>query len=132
MVDLGCSESIIEAFVLSVWSLGLAWTRKFADMECGFSTITSTLIQAVYGSNQTQYVCNSRTIFSWLTLFLRPGYAPSSSDEDDEEEDEFVQEQREPTDILMDRRLKEVFHLMIYAKQALFGSWVLNYASQNS
>ncbi|XP_028399854.1 microfibrillar-associated protein 1-like [Dendronephthya gigantea] len=39
----------------------------------------------------------------------RPGYAPSSSDEDDEEEDEFVQEQREPVDILMDRRLKEEY-----------------------
>ena len=41
-------------------------------------------------------------------VIVRPGYAPSSSDEDDEEEDEFVQEQREPVDILMDRRLKEV------------------------
>ena len=38
----------------------------------------------------------------------RPGYAPTSSDEEEEEEDEFVQDQREPVDILMDRRLKEV------------------------
>lgn len=39
----------------------------------------------------------------------RPGYAPTSSDEEEEEEDEFVQEQREPVDILMDRRLKEEY-----------------------
>ena len=45
----------------------------------------------------------------YIVCFISPGYAPSSSDEDDDEEDEFVQEQREPVDILMDRRLKEVF-----------------------
>ena len=41
-------------------------------------------------------------------LLCRPGYAPTSSDEEEEDEDEFVQDQREPVDILMDRRLKEV------------------------
>lgn len=40
----------------------------------------------------------------------RPGYAPSSSgEEEEEEEEEFIQEQREPVDILMDRRLKEEY-----------------------
>ena len=47
--------------------------------------------------------------FYILFNFFRPGYAPSSSDEDEEEDDEFVQEQREPVDILMDRRLKEEY-----------------------